>query len=300
MLRINPTNVCIYYRVSTKSQTEDGCNGLEMQTDLCEGYASKFFNFNKSSIYYYRDVGSMYKRKSKPRELLDLVDSLEEYPNTLILIHDISRMGRDIMTVHSILKKIREYKCYVVSVIDNLCYGLSRIDDKAFLHKVVDAECSSDIKSDIQTKRIAARKKNGKYTGCIPYGYKLLLNGTLTTQTREQNIIKNIIASHSAYMKPKEIYNDLVKRKVKKRGEEWTISGIKYLIKKHGSGKIQMSNINITPSLPSSPVPVSRKKKVSKTDLPLKKTKKVTAKKIPTNKTITKVKKTKKVTGKLW
>jgi DNA invertase Pin-like site-specific DNA recombinase len=280
MLKIKPSRVCVYYRVSTKSQASDTANGLQMQTDLCDTYASKLFNWEECDIDYYCDVGSMYKNKSKPRQLLEMIDSTIACPNTLIFIHDISRLGRDIMSVHKILKTVRDNKCFVISVTENLMYGVTPVDDKAFLHKVIDAECSSDVKSDAQKKRIERAKRNGVYIGCVPYGYKRSSGGKLIMCEKEQRIIREIVDNHFLCMKPREIEEDLLNKKIKKRGHTWTYMGIKRIIKKYGNEKYRLSKMEVDKSTTKSvKSKKSSLKKISAEDIakmaPVKKKKKI-------------------------
>jgi len=221
-------NYYIYYRVSTQSQANDSAHGLDIQTQGCENYADKIFGIKEHQINYYCDIGSSYNLKSDLPQLRKLVKDL--IPKSLIMVWDISRLGRDTIGVFASLKKIREKQCIIVSVKDYLTFGLRDNEDKLFYHKIVCAEAESDQKS-IRTKKIIEKLRSKRiHMGIIPYGYKLDTKRKLIKCAEEQDVLLTLKAKYRelrSYCQVAKYYN---KTKMLYRGKQWTGRRIQYLL----------------------------------------------------------------------
>ena len=162
---INPNRIYVYLRVSTKSQAYK-TNGLSDQHKICTEYIKD--NFKGYNADYYEEIGSSYNNKSNLPVLNKIIRKFE--PNSLLIVRDISRLGRDTFQVISFINKIKKLNSHIIGITDNLCYNYSRLMDREFSHKVIDSEKDSDKKNLILTKRISAIKNAGGHLGKAPYG----------------------------------------------------------------------------------------------------------------------------------
>ena len=217
-----------YYRVSTRGQEKN--KGLENQTDACDLYAEQKFKIKEKDINYYCDIRSSYNNKSRLRELDKMVEELNV--GSTILIYDISRLGRNSFQVFHMLRKVKKLNCKIISVTENLTFNETRFMDKLFYGKIIEAEFDSDIKSDKMIKRIKLIRQNGFHIGLVPYGYQLI-NRKLVENKDEMKIIKLIINKYGELRKYKLVEEYINENKVLKRNVPWSISSIKYIIKKH-------------------------------------------------------------------
>ena len=230
-IKLTPVEYYIYYRVSTSGQATDSTHGLDIQTQGCEEYAKSNFKIKEHQINYYCDIGSSYKSKCVLYQLNKMLKNL--VPRSVIMIWDISRLGRDTIQVFDVLKKIKAKHCVIISIKDFLSFGLRANEDKLFYHKVIGAEVESDLKS-IRSKELVRKNREKKiHMGTIPFGFKLNHNKKLIISSEEQTTIKTLIAKYNelkSYSKVADLYN---KTKMLYRGKIWTGRRIGYLITKY-------------------------------------------------------------------
>lgn len=158
----NPVDyIFVYTRVSTRKQSNDKKHGLSYQKELCKNYIDKFYSSTINESYW-EDVGSSYKSKLILKEMGEIIRKLKS--NTLIVISEVSRLGRNYKMVETVLKEIQKKKSYVVSISENLVYGMTKLQNKEFIHKVIDSEKESDVLS-MRTKKytILHKKERGIY-----------------------------------------------------------------------------------------------------------------------------------------
>jgi DNA invertase Pin-like site-specific DNA recombinase len=153
--------------------------------------------------------------------------------NDLIIIYEISRLGRNIYQVIDFLEKIRNKGAIIYSVEDNLFYGKDKLIDNLFLYKVIKSKEYSDCLSNKTKTTQTFIKENGGHVGKVPYGYKLSHTDgipKLIMENDEQNIIKLIINKHD-----KELlsFNDITKylnnNLIQKRNCNWTFTNVRYI-----------------------------------------------------------------------
>lgn len=220
----------IYYRVSTRAQDSDQTHGLDIQTTQCENYAEKNFGIKEQQINYYCDIGSSYNLKSRLPQLGLLIKNL--VPNSVILIWDVSRLGRDAIGVFSVLKKIREKRCVIISVRDYLTFGLRANEDKLFYHKIIGSEAESDAKS-LRSKAIFKKYRAAQiHIGTIPFGFKLDKKRKLTESKKEQDVISTLRAKYQELKSYTGVANFYNKTKMLYRGKCWTGRRVQYLLKR--------------------------------------------------------------------
>jgi DNA invertase Pin-like site-specific DNA recombinase len=231
---LSPTKVYIYHRVSTPKQASDAACGLDIQTDICEKYSQDILKIPESCIDYYCDIGSSYNNKSTLPQLEKMVKSLVS--NSVILIHDVSRLGRNTFQVFSVLRRVKRLNCKIISVKDNNIYGINRILDKHFYTKVVDAEFDSDMKSIKAITRIQQMRFNKMHIGRIPFGYTLA-NKKLVKNISEQNTIKTLVSKYKEFKSYKLVADHFNKTKMLYKGIPWTTKTVSYLINRDNLNK---------------------------------------------------------------
>jgi len=228
---IKPTKLIIYSRVSSKKQYNDA-NGLDYQDMVCENYIKEIFGINSEEVNYYCDVGSSYNSIFRLKDLNLMIKDL--VPNSIIVVSEISRLGRNVCQVIPMFKKIRDKKCWVISVTEGLCFNKSRLMDKQIYQKIVDAERESDLISMRTSNANKLIKLNGGHVGRVPYGkQKIKVNGIpiLTDCKDEQEIISYIKSLYNVHKDVNIVKAELEKREVTKRNIPWSIDSIKKIIK---------------------------------------------------------------------
>lgn len=213
-------DVFVYCRVSTRAQYNDSKNGIDKQYEACERYVN--CALNKQINYYHHDVGSGYNNKTILREMNKMINILSY--NDVIVIHDVSRLGRNIEIAFKMLSKIRRKGCYIISVTDNVCYGKTRLLDKKFWYKIIAAEEDSDKKSERMKARIARIREKGGFLGIPPFGYGTQkMNGVprLVKKPEEQSAIKIIKSLRNKSKTGWQIAN-VLNSSCNKRGKRWT------------------------------------------------------------------------------
>jgi DNA invertase Pin-like site-specific DNA recombinase len=230
----NPVDyICVYTRVSTKKQSDDKKHGLSYQKDLCKGYIDKFYSLS-NDISYREDVGSSYKSKSILREMCELIRKLK--PNTLIVVSEVSRLGRNYSMVENVLKSIQKKKSFVISISENLVYGLSKLKNGQFIHKVNDSEKESDVLSMRVKNTHEYIKRNGGYIGKPPFGYFVTKNSrnlpVLKEKPEDFELIDRIVNLTTDCYTYAEIANIMNTKKIFYKGKLWTSAKIKVILKK--------------------------------------------------------------------
>jgi DNA invertase Pin-like site-specific DNA recombinase len=237
----NVSQVYIYYRVSTSRQAGDFANGLDRQTNACERYIESNLKKQINNINYYCDIGSSYNNKSKLPQLQKMLRELKS--NSVILIYDVSRLGRNTQQVFSALRKVTKLNSKIIAVEDNMTFGVNKMIDKRFYNKVIQAETESDIKSVNAKQKIAILKKNKIHIGKVPFGYSLE-NKKLIINSDEQKIINLLIEKYKelkSYVKVAEHYNNM---NMLYRNNAWSSKTISYLINKNNITN-KMNSLNI-------------------------------------------------------
>lgn len=232
---IKPNYIYVYLRVSTRAQTHKS-NGLEEQNEMCQAYIKKNFPKLINSVEFYTDVGSSYNGKNKLTNLNKIIRKLSTQTNTLLLVRDISRLGRDTFQVFSLLRKIKKSNSYIIGIEENLCYNHSRLMDRKFSHSIIDSEEHSDSKSIKSTNRINKIVSNGGYVGRVPYGCMVVKKNNIPyiyKNPNEINIIRTIKQVFFKYKNiPKTVKYLNTKNLKYRNGVEWNDKQITNYLKK--------------------------------------------------------------------
>lgn len=162
---IKPTKIYVYLRVSTRSQVNQS-DGLDTQNKICSEYIKN--NFKGYMVEYFSEIGSSYNNKSNLPILNKIMRKLE--PESLLLVRDISRLGRNTFQVFRLLQKIKKMNSHIIAINENMCYNYTRLMDRDFSHRIIDSERDSDKKYLFTIKRNNFIKKSGGYLGKAPWG----------------------------------------------------------------------------------------------------------------------------------
>ena len=242
---INPSSFYIYSRVSSPKQYYDA-NGLDYQDLVCENYIKDIYKVNLLDVNYYCDVGSGYTNMNRLKNFNSLVKNINN--NSVIIISEISRIGRNIHIVLSLLKKLIKKNCWIISVSEGLCFNKSKLMDKQFYQKVIDAEKESDLISIRTTNANKVIRINNGYIGGVPYGKKKVkVNGVpvLVDNPEEYKIINIIAKLYKENKNINEIVDFLDNNNIKKKKSAWTKYSVKNIIKKNNSFKTLIINFKI-------------------------------------------------------
>lgn len=246
---IKPKHIYIYIRVSTQAQTYKS-NGLEEQNLICDEYIKKNFSKFNGEIETYVDVGSSYKNKNDLTNLNKIIRKITLEKNSLLLVRDISRLGRNIFQVFTLLKKIKQTDSYIIGIEENLCYNYSRLMDKKFSHTIIDSEEHSDIKSIKSSNRIKKILLNGGYVGRVPYGCMIVKKNNIPyiyKNPEEINILKTIKKIFLKYKSVEKTTKYLNSKNIKYRNHtKWNEIQIKNFLKKYFPNLLFDQNSDLT------------------------------------------------------
>ena len=227
-MNTNYKNIFIYTRVSTYKQSSKTVS-LINQYDVCKKYITS--NYITQNVFHYQDIASSYNNKKALRRQKAMIKNISQ--NDLIIIYDISRLGRNIYQVIDFLEKIRNKGTTIYSVEDNLFYGKDKLIDNLFLYKVIKSKEYSDCLSNKTKTTQTFIKENGGHVGKVPYGYKLSHTDgipKLVIENDEQKIIKLIINKHdNELLSFNDITNYLNNNLILKRNCNWTYTNVRYI-----------------------------------------------------------------------
>lgn len=248
--------VYFYTRVSTEKQVkengEDGV-GLEAQVMICSSFYSKHFESTLRIIpEIVNDVGSTFNNQNKMPNFDSMVESLPE--RSLIIIVDISRLGRNVYHTFRNYEKIEQSRSYIISVSDGKVFNRSRMDDLHFFNKSVAAETFSTEKSANSKAIVQIIREKGGYVGGIPFGMRLKKGKhgvhKLERKPNEQIIIKKIITMYLRGIRVSDIHKSLTNNPNNKyRGRPITKSLCSIIIRKYKNEQnklhFELNNMNI-------------------------------------------------------
>jgi DNA invertase Pin-like site-specific DNA recombinase len=227
-MNTNYKNIFIYTRVSTFKQSNNSIS-LIHQYDICKKYITA--NYITQNVFHYQDIASSYKNKNALKRQKVMIRNITN--NDLIIIYEISRLGRNIYQVIDFLEKIKNKGAIIYSVEDNLFYGKDKLIDNLFLYKVIKSKEYSDCLSNKTKTTQTFIKENGGHIGKVSYGYKLSHTDgipKLVIDNDEQNIIKLIINKHdNELLSFNDITNYLNNNLIQKRNSNWTYTNVRYI-----------------------------------------------------------------------
>jgi site-specific DNA recombinase len=237
-----PLRVAVYLRVSTREQAQKKTS-IADQSEIC----NKIIKENGWILYgEYKDEGVSGHLTEERNGLQSMLRDGREHKFDLILIKDYDRFARNKDAAGTIRQELKELGIQVYAI-------NTPIEPKLVSEYDPDAdqigtmmETVSDMKSDIERKQIMLRMKDGKLNVAkagkipnnVPYGYRVIRT------IEETKIKREIVVVEEEAARVTFIYNEYARglgdRKIAiemnkkgwrtKRGGQWTITGIRYIL----------------------------------------------------------------------
>lgn len=242
----NHSAAIIYVRVSTFYQTGKKETGkyssgpaLNGQIEICKRFYNDMFP-NRVDPIIVSDVGSSFNDKYKLVNLDNMINNMDE--NTLIIIHDISRLGRNVyQTFSNVYESVELKKSKIYSVIDKKLFGHDRLEDMDFFRQSVEAEAESAKRSAIAKERNNYIRSIGGHVGNVPFGKKVkrmktsgeYMKRVLINDSAQQRSIRDIIRQYEKGFKVSIIKNELIRKKHTNNGKPISIGVIRGVINKY-------------------------------------------------------------------
>lgn len=236
----------IYVRVSSVYQTGKSNDSkyssgpvLNGQIEICKRFYNDMFPRRLDPVVV-SDVGSSFNNKNKLVNLDNMINDMEE--NTLIIIHDISRLGRNVyQTFSNVYESVELKKSKIYSVIDKKLFGNDRLEDIDFFRQSVEAEAESAKRSTIAKERNNYIRSIGGHVGKVPFGKKVrriktsgeYMKRVLINDAVQQRSIRKIIQMYNDDFKQSEIKNELAKRGYTNNEKTITVGIIRGVINKY-------------------------------------------------------------------
>lgn len=250
-IKPKPSKIYVYLRVSTHAQTYK-TNGIDEQNKICQKYIDEH-RLNFCETEFFIDVGSSYNNKNTLFNLNKIARKISSQTNSLILVRDVSRLGRDTFQVFNLLRKIKNTNSHIISVEENLCYNYSKQMDRKFSHLIIDSEEHSDFKSIKSSNRINKIKLMGGYVGRIPYGTQIIKKNNIPFIYKNQNEINILKIIKKIFLKCKNVEKTteyLNKKKLYYRNNVmWLSKQISYLLKKYFPNLLSNKNSDLIDKL---------------------------------------------------
>jgi DNA invertase Pin-like site-specific DNA recombinase len=155
-----------YERLSRDDEQQGESNSITNQKMLLEDYATKH---GYTDITHLTDDGWSGTRWDRPA-IMKLIDEVERDNVEIVIVKDMSRLGRDHLRVGLLLEQFRERGVRFIAVNDGVDTDKG-MDDFTPFRNIINEWYARDTSRKIQAI-FKARTKDGKHvTGAIPYGY---------------------------------------------------------------------------------------------------------------------------------
>ena len=214
MIEIRRYKLAAYIRISKK---EKEVNSIANQKDLIGYYIKDKVDMK---IYnYYVDNGYSGTNFDRP-ELKRMLKDISNKKVDIVIVKDLSRLGRDYIEVGELLDSILPlYDVKLISINDNID-GLNDEEDSYLLKgllNIYNENYPRDISNKVKTA-LTTKKINGEFvTSYAPYGYKKsrYKKNKITIDTEAAKTVKMIFDSIEKSLSKKEIVNILNNKKIK-------------------------------------------------------------------------------------
>lgn len=214
MIEIRRYKLAAYIRISKK---EKEVNSIANQKDLIDYYIKDKVDMK---IYnYYVDNGYSGTNFDRP-ELKRMLKDISNKKVDIVIVKDLSRLGRDYIEVGELLDSILPlYDVKLISINDNID-GLNDEEDSYLLKgllNIYNENYPRDISNKVKTA-LTTKKINGEFvTSYAPYGYKKsrYKKNKITIDTEAAKTVKMIFDSIEKSLSKKEIVNILNNKKIK-------------------------------------------------------------------------------------
>ena len=150
------TNICLYLRVPSSSQTTDN-----QEMELLQLCKRRGFNI----VETYRETISGTKKNEDRKELSRMLEDMKKRKWTKIVIYDLTRLGRSVSEVVKTLSLLDEYEISLFSWKQNLDTDDGGMSKMFFYFVSIFSEMENDLRKSRQKIGIERVKKLGKKYG---------------------------------------------------------------------------------------------------------------------------------------
>jgi DNA invertase Pin-like site-specific DNA recombinase len=155
-----------YERLSRDDEQQGESNSITNQKALLEDYARKH---GYSNLTHLTDDGWSGTRWDRPG-IVKLIEEVERGNVEVLLVKDMSRLGRDHLRVGLLLEQLREHEVRFIAIGESIDSSRGE-DDFLPFRNIINEWAARDTSRKIRAV-FNARTANGKHvTGAIPYGY---------------------------------------------------------------------------------------------------------------------------------
>jgi DNA invertase Pin-like site-specific DNA recombinase/uncharacterized protein YbgA (DUF1722 family) len=155
-----------YERLSRDDEQQGESNSITNQKALLEDYAKKH---GYSNLTHLTDDGWSGTRWDRPG-IMKLIEEVERGNVEVLLVKDMSRLGRDHLRVGLLLEQLREHEVRFIAIGESIDSSRGE-DDFLPFRNIINEWAARDTSRKIRAV-FNARTANGKHvTGAIPYGY---------------------------------------------------------------------------------------------------------------------------------
>lgn len=224
-------NVTIYTRVSTDEQAASGL-GLAAQVSACETFAAKA-GHTVTGLHTDAGVSGAAGLEDRPG-LMAAIANLRR--GDALVIAKRCRLGRDQMAILMIEKAVSRKGCSILSA-----DGIGNANDPAseFMKNVIDAASIYErglIRSRTRAA-LAAKRKAGRLTGEVPFGWSVDAEGNLIELADEQAVISKINDLRAAGVSLRKIASILTEAGIvtKKGRAVWYAETVKSILQRQAA-----------------------------------------------------------------
>jgi len=214
-----------YIRVSTEDQAREGVS-LDNQKARIEAYC-QYRDFTLVGII--EDAGISGGKNRGRVGFLQLLDTVEQGHAAVIILYDLERLSRDMLTLLALERLLDEQDVELHTIegqIDSSTPdGFMNFAMKAFLGEMERRQVKYRTRRAMQHK-----KQNGEVVGAVPYGWTRT-GDALALDPDEQAVIKKVNRLYARDNRLSEIVAKLNKAGLRTRtGKRWTATQVKRLL----------------------------------------------------------------------
>jgi len=217
-----------YVRVSTNGQAENGIS-MKAQASKIKAWAEVNECLLVETL---EDAGISGKRQDNREGLQKAIERACEEKGVLV-VYSLSRLARSTKDAIQISEKLHKAGADLVSISEKID-TTSAAGKMVFRLLAVLAEFESDLVSERTKTALDYKKKQGKRTGTIPFGFRVGEdNETLEIEPKEKKIIDRVKDLRASGLKLREIQEELQAQGIKTRkGNGFTTSAICKIVNK--------------------------------------------------------------------
>ena len=165
-IMINTRLTILYERLSREDERENESVSIENQKSFLEDYATRN---GFTNIVHLADDGYSGTRWDRP-SYLKMIEEVGRGNVAVVIVKDMSRIGRDHLRVGLLLEQLREGGVRFIAVNDNVDTDKG-MDDFTPFRNIMNEWVARDTSRKIRAVNASRTKEGKRVTGAVPYGY---------------------------------------------------------------------------------------------------------------------------------